>query len=82
MVHPLPDRSIAPDVVPSPRLRVVPEPRTAPLIAPAALPAGSPCGCGHSKQAHTHYRRGTDCAACACARFDRPLLARLRRWGR
>jgi hypothetical protein len=36
------------------------------------------CSCGHAKQAHSHYRRGTDCALCGCARFHRPLLARLR----
>ena len=30
------------------------------------------CGCGHSKAAHQHYRRGTECAHCAvdtCRRY-------------
>lgn len=30
-----------------------------------------PCRCGHGKQAHEHYRRGSDCALCACGRFRR-----------
>lgn len=36
------------------------------------------CSCGHAKIAHSHYRRGTDCAQCSCSRFHRPLLSRLR----
>ena len=28
-----------------------------------------PCRCGHQRQAHEHYRRGTDCALCPCQRF-------------
>lgn len=39
--------------------------------------AGPGCTCGHGKQAHDHYRRGTDCALCQCAKFSRPLLRRL-----
>jgi hypothetical protein len=27
------------------------------------------CSCGHATAAHEHYRRGTDCALCACDRF-------------
>jgi hypothetical protein len=55
---------------------------TADVDVPAvpALPAstsGRTCSCGHAKQAHEHYRRGTDCAVCSCARYDRPLLGRL-----
>jgi hypothetical protein len=52
-----------------------------PVAVPPALPAqatsGRTCSCGHGKQAHEHYRRGTDCAVCSCARYDRPLLRRL-----
>lgn len=29
-------------------------------------------GCKHVRRAHEHYRRGTDCSACACRRFVRP----------
>lgn len=35
------------------------------------------CVCGHAKEAHEHYRQGTDCGACgatACAAF-RPSAA-------
>ncbi len=46
------------------------------VTAPAA--AGATCtGCGHGRQAHTHYRRGTDCALCTCAKYSRSLLGRL-----
>lgn len=39
--------------------------------------------CAHGKQAHLHYRRGTDCALCACGRYrGRSLLGRLVRLGR
>lgn len=27
------------------------------------------CACGHATAAHEHYRRGTDCALCECARY-------------
>jgi hypothetical protein len=31
------------------------------------------CRCGHPREAHEHYRRGTDCAVadCTCVRFER-----------
>lgn len=45
-----------------------------PPVAPAS---GRTCSCGHGKQAHKHYRRGTDCAMCSCARYARPGLRRL-----
>lgn len=25
------------------------------------------CRCGHAKDAHAHYRRGSDCSDCGCA---------------
>jgi hypothetical protein len=34
------------------------------------------CTCGHERDAHQHYRRGTPCAQCGCARW------RPRRWWR
>jgi hypothetical protein len=45
----------------------------------------SPCTCGHPREAHEHYRRGTDCSACLCPRYDRGSWWRLglaprRRW--
>ena len=35
------------------------------------------CTCGHGKEAHQHYRKGTDCALCSCPRYDRPFSRRL-----
>lgn len=40
------------------------------------------CRCGHISLAHEHYRRGTDCALCACARFHGAPALMLRRWVR
>ncbi|MGK5110462.1 MULTISPECIES: hypothetical protein [unclassified Geodermatophilus] len=59
------------DPLPAPRVN-----RTAALrVAAAAVSIeGRSCTCGHGKQAHEHYRRGTDCALCACGRYRRPLL--------
>ncbi len=61
-------------------------PRTAP--APAAVPivpvvgtAGTPCRCGHSPDAHRHFRRGSDCGQCgagACTAY-RPVDGVVRR---
>ncbi|WP_166521325.1 hypothetical protein [Modestobacter roseus] len=67
---------------PAPERRVPPR---RPLTAVGDVPAGAqgaaggrPCSsCGHGKVAHEHYRRGSDCALCGCARYSRPLLSRL-----
>jgi hypothetical protein len=67
------DRAFEPDGVPSPPVPVSPVAR----VAPSA--GGPTCGCGHGRQAHQHYRRGTDCSLCDCARYGRSLLARLLR---
>jgi hypothetical protein len=34
------------------------------------------CNCHHGRDAHRHYRRGTDCAVCMCPRWSprNPLL--------
>ena len=52
--------------------------------APQAGRDGVLCSaCSHGEQAHLHYRRGTDCALCACGRYrGRSLLGRLVRLGR
>lgn len=34
----------------------------------------SPCRCGHSRDRHTHLRRGLDCSACDCTRYRRTRL--------
>ena len=59
--------------------RVPAMPPSAPPTPPSAVVA--PCVCGHARQAHEHYRRGTDCGACgvgACPGF-RKLGGLLRR---
>ncbi len=60
------------------RLHCVPPP-LAVAKTPPPEPAGAPCSCGHGKQAHEHYRAGSDCALCDCGRFHRSLRARFRR---
>jgi hypothetical protein len=30
------------------------------------------CQCGHDRDAHSHYRRGSECALCECARWSPP----------
>lgn len=35
-----------------------------------------PCRCGHRQAVHRHYRAGTGCPLCPCARF-RPRLLRM-----
>jgi hypothetical protein len=44
------------------------------LVRPEPARQEKRCRCGHGKPAHQHYRRGTDCALCACASFSRPWL--------
>jgi len=36
------------------------------------------CWCGHDRDAHTHYRSGTECALCTCQRWAPPRWWRLR----
>ena len=48
----------------------------APPVTPPALPKTvvDPCVCGHAREAHEHYRRGTDCGVCGaeqCLEFRR-----------
>jgi hypothetical protein len=57
------------------RPSATPRPRQA--VTPPAAAALKPCACGHGRAAHQHYRRGKDCALCACARYRRGLLGRL-----
>jgi hypothetical protein len=47
-------------------------PPTAPVIPPKAVV--EPCVCGHARDAHQHYRPGSDCGACGardCADYRR-----------
>lgn len=43
-----------------------------------ALALRRPCRCGHTRDAHQHYRRGTDCSGCSCAQFHGQLVVTLR----
>lgn len=69
--YPPPVRDDRPPVAPTP---------VRPVVA-------APCACGHAKDAHDHYRPGSDCGACgaaACAEFrpeGGPVRRALRRWG-
>jgi hypothetical protein len=36
------------------------------------------CTCGHGSDAHEHYRRGTDCALCTCAKYRAGTASRAR----
>jgi hypothetical protein len=42
------------------------------------------CSCHHGRDAHRHYRPGSDCAACSCPRWSppNPVLRLVRRWAR
>ncbi len=60
------------DPVPAPLVSRPPSLRLVEAAVSAAAADGRSCGCGHGRQAHEHYRRGTDCALCACARYRRP----------
>ena len=49
---------------------------------PEAVPAAKLCTCGHEREAHEHYRKGSDCGICGaagCAAYTR-APARKRRW--
>lgn len=48
-------------------------------LAGAARATGPLCTCGHARQAHEHYRPGSDCAFCDCPRFSRRRRAWFRR---
>ena len=61
---------------------VQPPVRETPAVRAVSSPSAATCGCGHGRPAHEHYRRGSDCALCACARYRRPLLLRLGLLGR
>ena len=36
--------------------------------------SGDTCRCGHDRNAHAHYRKGSDCALCGCRRWRRKWL--------
>jgi hypothetical protein len=42
------------------------------------------CRCHHGRDAHRHYRPGSDCAACTCPRWapPNPVLWLFRRYAR
>jgi hypothetical protein len=45
----------------------------------SSVPNSPVCVCGHQREAHEHYRSGTDCATCGpelCPRFRRAILRR------
>ncbi|MCZ2803710.1 hypothetical protein O2W18_01165 [Modestobacter sp. VKM Ac-2983] len=42
-------------------------------VPPRAAPRARTCSCGHQSTAHQHYRKGTDCALCGCAKYRGPF---------
>jgi hypothetical protein len=57
---------------PPPARAVPPPPPPRPPATEA--PVVAPCVCRHAREAHEHWRRGTDCGVCgpqACARYRR-----------
>jgi hypothetical protein len=43
-----------------------------------AITVRRPCRCGHARDQHDHYRRGSDCSSCACAAFSGVLEVTVR----
>lgn len=42
------------------------------LLSLHYVTAGNPrCVCGHTWEAHEHYRDGSDCSRCPCLKFRR-----------
>lgn len=87
-MQPLSEPLFPADPAPARRLTVVGGTGVAPahtVVTPAVTPETGPapdglrkpCSCGHGKQAHQHYRAGSDCALCGCGRYRRPFLTRL-----
>jgi hypothetical protein len=42
---------------------------------PDETPVGEICTCGHVREAHDHYRRGSDCGVCGAERCRRYTYA-------
>jgi hypothetical protein len=60
------------------------QPTAPPVTAPPATVAPTavkPCACGHGKDAHEHYRPGSDCGVCGAADCEefRPVGGTMRR---
>jgi hypothetical protein len=58
------------------------QPSVPPVQQPPATPTVvKPCACGHAKDAHEHYRPGTDCGVCGAASCEefRPVGGSMRR---
>jgi hypothetical protein len=44
-------------------------------VTPRRQYSSRTCLCGHPRNAQQHYRRGSDCALCGCARYTDPFRA-------
>lgn len=63
-------RTATPAAHPEAALPTDPRPADPPPADPVRGGAGArSCRCGHERELHEHYRRGTDCASCDCERF-------------
>jgi hypothetical protein len=57
---------------PAPASRKPEAPPVAPPAPPVQPTVVEPCACGHAREAHEHYRPGTDCGVCgatACSAY-------------
>lgn len=71
----------SPGPTPARHLHLVPDVVSVPaqpnVVARKDPRAAQLCTCAHAREAHDHYRGGSDCGLCSCYRFDRsgPRLA-------
>jgi hypothetical protein len=57
---------------PAPATRKPETPPVTPPAPPVRPTVVEPCACGHAREAHEHYRPGTDCGVCgatACSAY-------------
>ena len=57
---------------PAPASRKPEAPPVTPPAPPVQPTVVEPCACGHAREAHEHYRPGTDCGVCgatACSSY-------------
>jgi hypothetical protein len=67
---------VSTDTSPARHLHVVPDLVAAPVQPVQRRKASRKCRtqlctCAHAREAHDHYRSGSDCGMCDCFRFDR-----------
>ncbi|MCF7548678.1 hypothetical protein [Pseudonocardia sp. WMMC193] len=64
-----PTTSTRPPSIPVQRTASPETPTTSAAPAPDGGPEQAPCHCTHGASLHEHFRAGSDCAQCDCARY-------------